>query len=357
MSSLPGTSSSSLKAKSKSQTKNQRLGAPDECGRRELFWLGLVALLVIIAGTSGPAKGQAVNATLLGTVTDSTGAVVASAKLTITEVKTGVVHSTTTNESGNYEMPDLPPGLYEVAAEKEGFKKALHKDVEVLVNTDTRINLVLEPGGTQETVVVTAEIPVLQTDRADVSAKIESQQVTDLPLGNNRNFQNLVNLVPGATRAHRVHSEFFNSQDSLSTEVNGQTRLFNNLQIEGVDDNERTGLLQIYIPPAEAIQTVDVSTSNYTAEFGRAGGAVTNVVLKSGTNSYHGAAYEFNRISALAAIPFFQNTSITPKASTTYNYYGGNVGGPILKNKFFFFGDILRIDDSRGKFDNLSLPT
>src|SRR5207247_7719002 len=123
-----------------------------------------------------------------------------------------------------------------------------------------------------------------------------------------------------------------------------------------VDNNERTGLLQIYIPPAEAIQTVDVSTSNYAAEFGRAGGAVTNVILKSGTNDFHGAAYEFNRISALAAVPFFQNLSVTPKASTTYNYYGGNVGGPILRNKLFFFGDILRIDDSRGKFDNLTVP-
>src|SRR5499427_2463492 len=357
MNNLPSSSSSALTTKSKSRTENQRRAAHAERGLAELFWLGLVTLLVIVAMTSGPAKGQAVNATLLGTVTDSSGAAVAGARIIITEVKTGVVHSATTNESGNYEVPDLAPGVYEVAAERQGFKKAVHKDVEVLVNTDTRVNLALEVGTEQDTVVVTAEVPILQTDRADVSAKIESRQVTDLPLGNNRNFQNLVNLVPGATRAHRVHSEFFNAQDSLSTEVNGQTRLFNNLQIEGVDDNERTGLLQIYVPPAEAIQTVDVSTSNYTAEFGRAGGAVTNVVLKSGTNDFHGAAYEFNRISALAAVPFFQNTAITPKASTTYNYYGGNVGGPIVKNKFFFFGDILRIDDSRGKFDNLSLPT
>ena len=357
MSYLVGTSSSKLITKSKSRTGNQRLAAHADNGLGELFWFTLVALLVIVALISGPARGQAVNATLLGSVTDASGAAVGGAKITITEVKTGIVHSATTNESGNYEVPDLAPGLYEVTAEKQGFKKEARKGVEVLVNTDTRVNLALEVGTEQDTVVVTAEIPILQTDRADVGAKMESRQVTDLPLGNNRNFQNLINLVPGATRAHRVHSEFFNAQDSLSTEVNGQTRLFNNLQIEGVDDNERTGLLQIYIPPAEAIQTVDVSTSNYTAEFGRAGGAVTNVILKSGANDFHGAAYEFNRISALAAIPFFQNTAITPKASTTYNYYGGNVGGRILKNKLFFFGDILRIDDARGKFDLLSLPT
>src|SRR5439155_6413776 len=140
--------------------------------------------------------------------------------------------------------------------------------VDVLVNTDTRINLVLVPGTAQETVVVSAELPLLQTDRADIGRKIEERQAEELPLGFNRNFQNLLNLVPGTTRAHREHSEFFNSQDSLSTEVNGQSREFNDLKLDGVDDNERTGLLQVYIPPAEAIQTVDVTTGNYSAEFG-----------------------------------------------------------------------------------------
>lgn len=308
---------------------------------------------LVLFGFCATVVGQAVNATLLGTVTDSSGAAVSAAKVVITEMKTSVSRTTTTNESGNYEFPDLPPGQYEVAVEREGFKRSVRSGVEVLVNSDVRVNMNLDPGAVQETVTVTAELPILQTDRADVGAKMESKQVTDLPLGNNRNFQNLLNLVPGTTRAHRVHSEFFNSQDSLSTEVNGQARLFNNLQIEGVDDNERTGLLQIYVPPAEAVQTVDVSTSNYTAEFGRAGGAVTNVFLKSGTNDFHGAAYEFNRISALAAKPFFQTIA---KAPSTYNYYGGNVGGPILRNKLFFFGDILRIDDSRGKFDILTVP-
>ena len=334
--------------------RTEEFAAPATRGLFRLWLLGVAVLLgTLLAGISAPVMGQAVNATLLGTVTDSSGAAVAEAKVTATETKTGLSRSTTTNDSGNYAFADLPPGQYEVATEKQGFKKAVRSAVDVVVNTDTRVNLTLEPGAITESVVVNAETPILQTDRADVGAKIESKQVVDLPLGNNRNFQNLLNLVPGATRAHRVHSEFFNAQDSLSTEVNGQARLFNNLQIEGVDDNERTGLLQIYIPPAEAIQTVDVGTSNYTAEFGRAGGAVTNVILKSGTNDYHGAAYEFNRISALAAKPFFQTLA---KAPTTYNYYGGNVGGPILRNKLFFFGDILRIDDSRGKFDILAVP-
>src|SRR6267378_4009770 len=320
-----------------------------------LWYLSMALLLgTMLIVLAAPVMGQAVNATLLGTVADTSGGVVAGAKITITELKTGVVHSVTTNDSGNYEVPNLAPGQYQVAAEKEGFKKAVHSGVDVLVNTDTRINLVLQPGTAQETVIVTAELPLLQTDRADIGRKIEERQAEELPLGFNRNFQGLLNLVPGTTRAHREHSSFFNAQDSLRTEVNGQSGLANNLQFEGLNDNERTGLLSIYIPPIEAIQTVDVTTSNYDAELGRANGAVTNVILKSGTNGFHGAAYEINRISALAAKSFFQTA--VPKAPGVYNYYGANIGGPLVKNKTFFFGDFLRINDHQGQFFNGTVP-
>src|SRR6266481_1824705 len=324
-------------------------------GLVKLWRLSIAMLLgAILLGFSAPVIGQAINATLLGTVTDASGAVVAGAKITVTEMKTGVVHSVTTNDSGNYQLSDLAPGQYEVTAESQGFKKAVHSGVSVLVNTDTRINLVLQPGTAQETVIVTGELPLLQTDRADIGQKIEERQAEELPLGFNRNFQGLLNLVPGTTRAHREHSSFFNAQDSLRTEVNGQSGLANNLQFEGLNDNERTGLLSIYIPPIEAIQTVDVTTSNYDAELGRANGAVTNVILKSGTNGFHGAAYEINRISALAAKSFFQTA--VPKAPGVYNYYGANIGGPLVKNKTFFFGDFLRINDHQGQFFNGTVP-
>ena len=322
-------------------------------------WWGVAILLVtglLLVFPSSRLQGQAVNATLLGTVTDVSGAVVPGTKVEIREVNTGSTRSIVTNESGNYVFADLPPGQYQVSVEKQGFKKEVHAAVDVLVNSTVRVDLKLEPGALSETIEVTADTPMLQTDRVDIGQKIETRQVEDLPLGFNRNFQNLLNLVPGTVRAHRDHSEFFNSQDSLSTEVNGQARQFNNLLVEGVDDNERTGLLQVYIPPAEAIQTVDVTTSNYAAEFGRAGGAVTNVVLKSGVNAFHGAAYEFNRVSALAARSFFNRPpGFFPR--TTYNYYGGNLGGPIIKNRLFFFGDILRISDSRGRFNRVTVPT
>ena len=321
--------------------------------KRVLAILAIALVLMIVPCT---AMGQAVNAKLLGTVTDSSGAVVLDAKVRITEMRTGLARTTATNSSGNYEFVDLPPGQYEVAVEQRGFKKAVRTAIDVQVNSDIRINVTLQPGAADQSIEVVAQAPILETDRADVSQKIDTKQVTDLPLGTNRNFQGLLNLIPGTTRAHREHSAFFNAQDSLSTEVNGQSRLFNNLLIEGVDDNERTGLLQIYVPPAEAIQTVDVTTSDYLAEFGRVGGAVTNVALKSGTNNLHGSAYEFNRVSALAARDFF-NRAPGPFPRTTYNYYGGTIGGPIVKNKLFFFGDILRIDDLRGRFNLFTVPT
>src|SRR5262249_49440848 len=152
------------------------------------------------------------------------------------------------------------------------------------VNSTVRVDFELEPGTLSESVTVTAQAELLQTDRSDTGRKIETKQLTDMPLLFNRNFQSLVALVPGAGRAFRPHSEFFNSQDSLSTHVNGQPRLANNIQIEGIDDNHRSGLLTVLIPPIEALATVDITTSNYEAELGRAGGAVTNVVLRSGTN-------------------------------------------------------------------------
>src|SRR5215469_10867882 len=268
----------------------------------------IFASLILAALCAGSVYSQAVNATLLGTVTDVTGGVVAGAKVTIAEVNTGATRDSQTNESGNYTFPDLAPGQYSVTVEQAGFKKETRKDIALIVNSSTRVDFQITPGNVTETVEVTGAPPMLQTDRADTGAKIETVQTASLPLGTQRNYQNLLNLVPGTTRATFQHSQFFNASSSLQTEVNGQLRQGNNYQIEGIDDNERTGLLQILIPPLEAIQTVDVSTSNFDAELGRASGAVTNVILKSGSNNIHGSAYEFFRSSYLNARNFFDKS-------------------------------------------------
>ena len=318
-----------------------------------------VALFYSLAGLfvffllSGHLHAQAVKGSLLGTITDASGAVIPGASVTITEVNTNLSRSTVTNESGNYVFGNLDRGVYRLEVQLGGFKKAIRERADVLVNEDTRVDMRLEAGDITQTVTVVDALPLLQTDRADVGRQIETKQLQDMPLPFNRNFQSLVNLVPGATRAHREHSEFFNSQDSLATEVNGQSRYANNVQIEGIDNNHRTGLLQVLIPPIEALSSVDVTTSNYEAELGRAGGAVVNATLRSGTNDLHGSVYESNRVNALAARNFFA----TRVPHTVYNQYGFTIGGPIIKNKTFFFGDYQGIRDRRGDVFHPSVPT
>lgn len=247
---------------------------------RTLYVLSLVAVL-----PAGLAYSQTLNATLLGTVTDISGAVVPSAKVAITEVNTNVSRTGQTDDRGNYSFPDLSPGNYSVTVEAAGFKKETRTDLTVLVDTVTRSDIQLGPGAVMETIEVTGAPPLLQTGTAGTGQKIETEVLRDQPLiSSNRNFRGLLNLVPGVAPVQEQHSQFFNASTSLQTEVNGQMRQGNNFMIDGTDDNERTGVLQIYIPPIEAIQTVDFSLSNRDPEMGRAPGAVVNAVLKSGTN-------------------------------------------------------------------------
>ncbi len=332
----------------------EEFAVPATAGLFKLWHLSMAVLLgTMLLGFSPQAMGQAVNATLLGTVADSSGGAVAKVKVTLTETNTGIIHTSQTNESGNYVFPDLPPGTYSVTAEQSGFKRASRAGIDLIVNTTERVDLVLEPGNMSETVTVEAETPILQTERADTGRKIETVLTENIPLGTNRNFQNLLNIVPGTTRATFQHSNFFNASSSLQTEVNGQLREGNNYQIEGIDDNERTGLLQILIPPLEAIQTVDVSTSNYDAELGRASGAVVNVILKAGSNNYHGTAYEFVKNNYFNARNYFDPSV----GHLAYNYFGGNVGGPLKKNKLFFFVDYLKTYDHQANTNRVTIPT
>ncbi len=274
---------------------------------RRVAGLLVLAAGMMCCGTSGTrALAQATTATLVGTVTDTTGAALGHATVIITNASTGQTYTGQTNDSGNYEFTLLPPGVYSLKVTDQGFAGSETQGVAATVNTTNRTDVQLKTGSASETVTVTDLAPTLQTDRADVSAQIETKQVRDLPVGNSRNFQALESLVPGVSAPIYDHSSFFDAQNSQSFQVNGQAELANNLQLEGIDDNERTGLLQVYIPPAAAIQTVDVETSNYAPEFGRAAGAVTNVILNSGGNQFHGSAYEFNGVSTTGARSLLQ---------------------------------------------------
>jgi len=310
----------------------------------------LLAVLVL----SVSLIGQAVNSTIVGSVTDATGAVVADAKVTLTESSTNISRAGQTNESGNYVFSDVPPGNYVLTVEMTGFKKEERKDISLLVNATQRVDIQLQPGSITESIEVTGAPPALTTDSADTGRSIDSVSVAELPiLVSNRNYQALLDLVPGTTPHTEQHSQFFNASDSLQTQVNGTPRVGNNYQIEGIDDNERTGVLQILVPPLEAIQTVDISTSNHSVDLGRSTGAVTNVILKSGTNQFHGSLYEFLQNNDLDARNFFQPTV----SAVHYNYFGGNIGGPIKKNKLFFFADFLRTTDHEAGATTETIPS
>jgi hypothetical protein len=322
------------------------------CTALRRIWSVLSLVLVLLAGAASRSWAQAVKGTLLGAVTDAQGAGVPGATVTITETGTNIGRTAQTNTSGNYVFTNLKDGTYRVEAELSGFRKFVRDGVIVSVNTTVRVDITLQVGERTEEVAVTAESPILQTDRTDTGRLIESKQITEMPLSFGRNFQGMLITVPGATRPFRPHSQFFNSQDSLSTNVNGQQRLANNVMLDGIDDNHKTGLLTVLIPSADAIETVSVSTSNYDAEFGRAGGAVTNVTLKSGTNHLKGVVFFFGNGDGTLAKNYFSGT----KAPTSYKQWGAALGGPIIRNRLFFFADYQGTRDNLGQVNRHNIP-
>ena len=312
---------------------------------------GATAAAFVLSSAAG-AGAQAVKGGLLGNVIDQGGLPLPGVVVTITEMNTNISYTAVTNESGYYVFSNLKDGTYRVVGELTGFKRIVREGVEVPVNATPRVDFKLEVGAIEESVNVIGTSPLLQTDRADTGRIIEAIHLQEVPLGFNRNFQGMMITVPGATRPARPHSEFFNAQDSLSSNVNGQSRLANNVQIEGVDDNHRTGLLTTLIPSAEAIETVNVTTTVYDAEFGRAGGAITNVTLRSGTNSLKGSVFAFGNNEKTTADGYFSHTN----PPTDYLQTGFTLGGPIQKNRLFYFGDYQHTTDHAGRTQRATIP-
>jgi Carboxypeptidase regulatory-like domain/TonB dependent receptor len=313
----------------------------------------LLAASLYLSFAAGVSNAQTLRATILGTITDSTGAVVPGAQVTVIDTNTNTRREAAANDSGFFAVANLEPGAYRVEVEHPGFRRIVRAGIDLTPNVTVRVDLELQPGTVSETVDVTASAPILQTDRSDTGRQIEAVQLVNIPLGTNRNYQGMLMLVPGTAKAHREHSEFYNSQDSLSNRVNGQERAANNFMIEGVDNNIETGSLTAIVPPIEAIQTVEISTSNFDPEFGRAGGAVVNATIKSGANDLHGALFHYHKNDSLYAKDVFATT----KAPTTYNQFGGVLGGPIKRDKLFFFGDYQGSRDHKGAVELPQIPT
>jgi hypothetical protein len=306
--------------------------------------LALFTLLVLV---SVNANGQLTTADVLGTVTDATGAVVPNAKVTIKNLGTGVTATASSNGKGDYIFNLLTPGHYSIAIEASGFKSVVYEDVALAAGDRVRENGNLEAGAITETVEVTSVEPLLQTDSSAVTSVVTEQSVQDLPL-NGRNFVNLVQIQPGVTPGQPGAISSGNRPDdrreTSTVSANGQSDLYNNQMIEGMDNNERQqGFLGVR-PSIDAIAEVKVDTNAYGAEVGRNAGAVVNIITKSGTSQYHGTAYEFFRNDIFDSREFFTKapTATTPgiaKPEYRQNQFGGSLGGPVVKNRTFFFGD------------------
>ncbi len=315
------------------------------------FIPGVVFGLLVFHAT---AFGQADKGSLLGTVQDSSGAAVSDTEVTVREINTNLIRATRTNADGNFSFPLLDSGNYTVETNHAGFKQAVRTNVQLNANSAIRTDFVLQVGNVAESISVSASSAILQTDRADLGTKIERQTLQNMPLAFNRNYQGLIGLVPGASRPIRANSSFYNSQDSLSTQVNGQFRQASSYLLEGINNDWDNGNVTVIVPPIEAIQTVDVTTANYDAEFGRVTGAVTNVIFRSGTNAWHGSAFEFNKVAELAAKNYFA----VKAPPLVYNLFGATFGGPIRKNKAFFFVDYQGLRDRESAaIGTLTIPT
>jgi hypothetical protein len=302
-----------------------------------------------------PLSAQTVTGSLVGRVADPSDSGMPNVKVTATEVNRGTSRDTLTNDTGNYTMTSMEPGVYKLSIEQPGFKTWIADNVEVAINSTLRVDAKLQVGAVTESIQVTANALELKTDRGDLSQQVDKTQFENLPLSPDRNYMSSLEMVPGSTEPAAVGSAFGNPSGSLANFVNGQNNRGNSFQLDGTINNELNVVSQsAIVPPPEAIQVMDVSTNAYDAESGRATGAVVNVQIKSGTNQIHGNAWAYNVNSALKAR---NSLSIVDKPQTNLNQDGFTLGGPIRRNRTFIFGDYQAGRDRRGQNARLTVPT
>ena len=298
---------------------------------RDVFALATLALLTIT-----PALGQFDSASVLGTVRDSSGATIPAAKVTLENIKTGIQQNTNTDNSGNFQILNVPIGSYRLSGEAPGFKKAVASEFTVTVNARQRVDLTLQVGDVAEQIMVTDAATPLETDTSSRGTVVSTNQIVNLPL-NGRSYADLALLAPGVRK-----SSIASSRDA-SFNVNGMRSSLNNFVLDGVDNNaygtSNQGFSnQVVQLSPDAVQEFRIETNNYSAEFGRAGGGVINASIRSGTNAFHGSVWEYLRNTKLNATGFFKPVN-NQKPVLIQNQFGGAFGGPVIKNKAFFFMD------------------
>ncbi len=302
----------------------------------------LVLALALACVVAWPAIAVGPTGTIVGTVADPSEAVIPKAQITVRNQGTNATRQVLTDDDGDFSVPLLPPGVYEVSAEKAGFRRSVHSNVNLNVDQTARVDFVLQVGQLSEQVVITESVPIVQTDSSTLGQVIERKQVSQLPL-NERNFLTFALLVPGGQLPVQGSQ---NSTQGGAITVNGAREQSNDFLLDGVDNNDLYINQYSVLPSIDAIQEFKVQSSSYSAEFGRSGGAQVNVVLKSGTNQFHGSGFEFVRNRNLDAKNFFDQPDCTPDSiqgtcapipRLDRNQFGGTLGGPIQKDKTFFF--------------------
>ncbi len=276
---------------------------------------------------------QNIRGTILGSVHDESGAIVRGAKVTVKQTSTGLTRQESTNDSGEYLFAQLPVGTYNITAEQPGFKKLERNNVLLQVDDKLRVDLTLSVGAVTETLAVEASAPVINTDSATVGNVVDNKKVTELPL-NGRNPLQLTLLVPGANQGVKGSQ---NQTQGGSISVNGAREQANNFLLDGVDNNDLAINQYSVAISTEAIQEFKMEESTYTAEFGRSGGAQINFATRSGSNQIHGVLYEYLRNADLDAKNFFDKPAPASIPPFKRNQFGTSIGGPIKKDKTFFF--------------------
>ncbi len=299
--------------------------------------LPAICALFLSASLAPHVHAQAVYGSIVGTVTDQSGAVIPNVTVTATNVGTGQAKTDTTDQSGRYSMQSLLPGTYTVTMESKGFRRLEQTGVNVTPNTISRIDQALQIGQAAEQVEVSAAATLLQTDKADTHSEISSRQIREIPLGGQRSYQTLINLTPGSQPASFINSVTDNPAQPLNTHINGGPGQTNTTRIDGASSvNLWLPQYAGYSSSAETIDEVNVTTSAAEADQGLAGASAITVVTKSGTNELHGSAFIFHNDQHLNARNFFLGPT-TPKPVGIYNNYGGTLGHRIIKNKLFYF--------------------
>jgi hypothetical protein len=324
---------------------------------RRSIWAALLVLCLVCGLKTSTTLAQAIYGSILGTVTDPQGSAVSGAKVTVTSVTKSTVVETTTNDSGNYEVTHLIPDTYKIRIEAPGFKATDIPSVQVSADTSAHVDAAMQVGAVTQSVEVTSEIPQLQTDRADVDVQFSQKYVEDLPVLN-RNFTSFELLSPGTQKLPGFnHAATENPQGGGQINVNGQHFSGTNFELDGTDNQDPILGIIVVNPNLDAIAETKIALQDYDAESGKSTSGIIRVQTKSGSNEFHGSGFYYYRNSDQQARDPFTNKPGVPLAAATWKQFGGSVGGPILKDKLFFFADYQGTKQTAGITNQYTIPT